>query len=67
MKRMIIGITGASGIIYGVRALEILRDLPDVETHLVMSPSAARTLVEETDFDLDHVKSLASYSIFRYR
>ena len=60
MKRMIIGITGASGIIYGVRALEILRELPDVETHLVMSPSAARTLVEETDFDLDHVKSLAS-------
>lgn len=60
MKRMIIGITGASGIIYGVRALEILRDLPDVETHLVMSPSAARTLVEETDYDLDHVKSLAS-------
>lgn len=60
MKRIIIGITGASGVIYGVRALEILRGLPDVETHLVMSPSAARTLVEETDYDLDHVKSLAS-------
>lgn len=60
MKRIIIGITGASGVVYGVRALEILRGLPDVETHLVMSPSAARTLVEETDYELDHVKSLAS-------
>ena len=43
MKRMIIGITGASGVIYGIRALEILRKLKDIESHVILSPSAART------------------------
>lgn len=59
MKRIIIGISGASGTIYGIRALEILRRLGTVETHLVMSPSAARTILEETDHTVDYVKGLA--------
>ena len=59
MKRMIIGITGASGVIYGIRALELLRAAGDIETHLVMSPSAARTINEETETTIEHVRSLA--------
>lgn len=57
--RIIIGMTGASGVIYGIRALELLRGLPGIETHLVMSPSAVRTLTEETDFSADAVRALA--------
>lgn len=59
MKRLIIAITGASGVIYGIRALEVLRDAPDIETHLVMSPSAIRTMKEETDWTPDAVKAMA--------
>ena len=59
MKRVIVAITGASGAIYGIRALELLR-AAGVETHLVVSPSGVRTIAEETDRDLDSVKSLAS-------
>lgn len=58
-KRLIVGITGASGAVYGVRTLEVLQRLPDVETHLVMSPSAIRTLMEETDYTADQVRALA--------
>ena len=60
MQRIIIGITGASGAIYGIRALELLRAV-GVETHLVLSPSAGRTIAEETDLSLEHVKSLATF------
>lgn len=59
MKRLIIGISGASGTVYGIRALEILRRMGNVETHLVLSPSAARTIAEETDYTIDYVKGLA--------
>ncbi|MBM9593183.1 UbiX family flavin prenyltransferase [Roseitranquillus sediminis] len=58
-RRVIVGITGASGTILGVRLLEILRDVPDVETHLVMSPAAVRTLLIETDHTADDVTRLA--------
>lgn len=58
-QRIIVGITGASGVIYGIRALEILRELPGVETHLVLSPSAARTIAEETDWPVASVRKLA--------
>ncbi|MFM9888954.1 MAG: UbiX family flavin prenyltransferase [Burkholderiales bacterium] len=58
-KKLIIAITGASGVIYGIRALEILRAAGNFETHLVLSPSAARTIAEETDFTTAQVKALA--------
>jgi 4-hydroxy-3-polyprenylbenzoate decarboxylase len=58
-RRLVVGISGASGVIYGVRMLELLRDT-DVETHLVMSKSAELTLAYETDFKPKEVKALAS-------
>lgn len=57
-KRLIVAITGASGVIYGIRALEILRSIKDMESHVILSPSAARTIAEETDYDIDAVKKL---------
>ncbi|EFO1267464.1 flavin prenyltransferase UbiX [Escherichia albertii] len=59
MKRLIVGISGASGAIYGVRLLQVLRDVADVETHLVMSQAARQTLSLETDFSLREVQTLA--------
>lgn len=46
-RRMIVAITGASGACYGVRALQMLRDIEDVETHLIMSSAGIRTAIEE--------------------
>ena len=59
MKRLIIGISGASGVIYGIRLLEILRDVADIETHLVMSTAAATTISLETDYRVEAVNDLA--------
>jgi 4-hydroxy-3-polyprenylbenzoate decarboxylase len=58
-QRIIVGITGASGIIYGIRALEMLKTA-NIETHLVMSKSAELTMHYETDYTLDQVHALAS-------
>lgn len=58
-SRLIVAISGASGVIYGVRMLELLRS-KNVETHLVMSKSAEMTLAYETDFKPKDVKALAS-------
>ena len=58
-QRIIVGISGASGIVYGVRALELLR-AAGVETHLVMTKSAELTLHHELDMDLASIKALAS-------
>ena len=58
-QRLIVGITGASGSIYGVRLLEMLRDTA-VETHLVMSRWGARTLVHETGYTPEQVQALAT-------
>jgi 4-hydroxy-3-polyprenylbenzoate decarboxylase len=60
-QRLIVGISGASGVIYGVRILELLRD-KDIETHLVMSKSAEMTLAYETDLKPKDVKALAAVS-----
>lgn len=59
MKRLVIGITGASGVIYGIRALQLLKECTDIETHLIMSPSAVRTIIEETDWKPDDVRAMA--------
>jgi 4-hydroxy-3-polyprenylbenzoate decarboxylase len=57
-RRLIVGISGASGVVYGIRLLEVLRDI-GVETHLVMSKSAELTLTYETDLKVAAVKALA--------
>jgi 4-hydroxy-3-polyprenylbenzoate decarboxylase len=59
VKRIVVGLSGASGAIYGIRFLELLRALPDVETHLVVSEAAKRTIVEETDWAVKDVEALA--------
>ena len=57
-RRLIIGISGASGTVYGIRMLELLRDT-DIETHLVMSKSAELTMAYETDHKPKDIRSLA--------
>ncbi|HEY7384879.1 MAG TPA: flavoprotein, partial [Beijerinckiaceae bacterium] len=57
-QRLIVGITGASGVIYGVRTLEILKGT-GVETHLVMTKAAEMTLAYETDYKPRDVRALA--------
>lgn len=58
--KLVVGMSGASGAIYGVRILQVLQQI-GVETHLVMSDSAKRTLVYETDYSIDEVKKLATH------
>ncbi|MFN8060964.1 MAG: UbiX family flavin prenyltransferase [Vicinamibacterales bacterium] len=60
-KRLIVGLTGATGVVFGVRLLEMLRRHTDVETHLVMSQWAARTLVHETNHTPAEVEALAHH------
>jgi len=61
VKRIVVGLSGASGAIYGIRFLELLRALPDVETHLVVSDPAKRTIAEETDWAVKDVLALAGH------
>ena len=58
-RRLIVALTGASGVIYGIRALELLRELGGIESHLVISPAALRTIAEETDDDPVRIRGLA--------
>ena len=60
-ERLIVGISGASGVIYGIRLLEALRTLP-VESHLVMTKAAELTLAYETDLKAAQVRALADRS-----
>jgi 4-hydroxy-3-polyprenylbenzoate decarboxylase len=59
-RRIVVGISGASGVIYGVRMLEALREA-DIESHLVMSRSAEITLAHETTFKVAEVRGLADH------
>jgi 4-hydroxy-3-polyprenylbenzoate decarboxylase len=59
MKRIIVGISGASGATYGIRLLDVLRSVDDVETHLVLSSAARRTILLETDYSIEQVEALA--------
>jgi flavin prenyltransferase len=65
-KRLIVALSGASGVIYGVRTLQVLRPIEDIETHVVMSPSAVRTLLEETDYTADDVREMAD-RVYSYK
>ncbi len=57
-KRLAIGMSGASGAILGIKMLEILREYPEWETHLVISRGAELTICDETDYTIEQVKSL---------
>ena len=57
--RLIIGISGASGVIYGIRLLEVLHGLEEVETHLILSATAEMNISYETDWQLADVEALA--------
>jgi 4-hydroxy-3-polyprenylbenzoate decarboxylase len=59
VDRLIIGISGASGVIYGIRLLEVLAQDKAVETHLVLSPAAKATISQETDWKVSDVEKLA--------
>lgn len=59
LLNLIIGITGSTGSIYGIRILEILKKL-DISTHLIMSEWAQKCIVMETEYTVDYVKSLAT-------
>jgi 4-hydroxy-3-polyprenylbenzoate decarboxylase len=61
VSRLVVGITGASGSIYGIRLLEVLRTTTDIELHLVISAAGKRTLVEETDYSVADVEALAHH------
>ncbi len=58
-ERLIVALSGASGVIYGVRVLQVLQQIDGLESHLILTPSAIRTLVEETDFTADDVRGMA--------
>ena len=60
-KRIVIGISGASGVIYGVRILELLKD-KDIETHLIISNSGKLNIRIETDYTPEQVIAMASYT-----
>jgi len=57
--RLVVALTGATGVIYGIRLLERLAGVPGVETHLIVSGPAKRTLIEETDLTVCDVERLA--------
>jgi 4-hydroxy-3-polyprenylbenzoate decarboxylase len=61
VKRLIVAITGASGAIYGIRALELLQSVPEVETHVILTASAQRTIAHETAYRSDAVRALADH------
>lgn len=62
VRRIIVAISGASGTLYGVEALRLLREMGGIETHLIVSPSARRTMHEETDLHIAEVEALADHT-----
>jgi 4-hydroxy-3-polyprenylbenzoate decarboxylase len=60
MKRIVVGMSGSSGAIFGIRVLEVLQQVGEVETHLVMTVAAAQTIALETDYKPRDVEQLAN-------
>ena len=61
VQRLVVAISGASGVILGIRLLEVLKSLP-IETHLILSPPARLTIRAETDWEVEAVMNLADVS-----
>jgi 4-hydroxy-3-polyprenylbenzoate decarboxylase len=63
MKRLIVGMSGASAAIYGIRLLEVLKETDNepVETHLVITSAARKIILMETDFQVEEVEEMADY------
>ncbi len=59
---LIIGITGATGVIYGIRLLEVLSAIDDVETHLILSEASRQIIKYETDKKVEEIEKLADFS-----
>ena len=59
MQRLIVGFSGATGVIYGIRLLDVLRSVNDIETHLIISNAAKRTIQLETSYTVNEVEALA--------
>lgn len=59
MKRIILAMTGASGAVYGLRTAQILKTVPDVETHLIISPAARRIIAQECETGVREIEGLA--------
>ncbi|MDE0875767.1 MAG: UbiX family flavin prenyltransferase [Porticoccaceae bacterium] len=59
MKRLVIGMSGSSGVIYGIRMLEVLAKDPEVETHLILSQAAKMNIGIETEWSVADVEALA--------
>ncbi|ARC53167.1 UbiX family flavin prenyltransferase [Candidatus Riesia pediculischaeffi] len=60
-KRIIIGLTGASGVIYGIRLLDVMQSLGVFEIHLIMSQSAEQVIKIETDYSIDQIHKKANF------
>mgnify|MGYP000170610738 CR=1 FL=1 len=58
-KRIIVGISGASGVIYGIRLLQVLQKDSEIETHLVLTNGGKLNITLETDFDIKSIEGLA--------
>jgi 4-hydroxy-3-polyprenylbenzoate decarboxylase len=59
VKRLIVGFSGATGVIYGIKLLDVLRSVDDIETHVIISNAAKRTIQLETDYKIEDVEALA--------
>jgi len=59
--RLVIGINGATGVVYGIRLLQVLSGIENIETHLIISAAGEQTIEIETEFKVDEVKALANY------
>ena len=66
VRRLVVGMSGATGAIYGIRLLEVLRGTAEIETHLVISSAAAQTMLEETQYTIKEVEALADVN-YRFR
>lgn len=60
--KLIVGITGASGVIYGIRLLEVLSQAEGVETHLLITEAGELNIKHETDWEVADVRALADFS-----